>query len=257
MTQASESRRSPPAGYVTGRERGAWVVALPSVFEDVVSAVRARGTLHEAAAAQPAGASFSGRGAAHLMQLGSELAVVRHYRRGGAVAGVLGDRYLRTGRPRPARELEASIRARLRGVATPEVLATVTYAAAVWYRADIATRYVPATRDLATAVLSEARADAAARLRLWRAAGGLLGHVFDAGVEHADLNLRNVLVSDDARAFLIDLDRAVVRDDPVTGAARAAMLERLHRSRRKLETRYGSQTSVEELAAFAEALGAS
>jgi 3-deoxy-D-manno-octulosonic acid kinase len=257
LNQASESRRSPPAGYVTGRERGARVVALPSVFEDVVRAVREHGTLHEAAAAQPAGASFSGRGAAHLMKLGGEQAVVRHYRRGGAMAGVLGDRYLRAGRPRPARELEASVGARLRGVATPEVLATVTYAAAAWYRADIATRYVPATRDLATAVLSEARADAAARLRLWRAAGDLLGHAFNAGVEHPDLNLRNVLVSDDARAFLIDLDRALVRDRPVSGAARAAMVERLHRSRRKLETRYGSKASAEELAAFDEAVGAS
>jgi 3-deoxy-D-manno-octulosonic acid kinase len=241
-----------PSGYATGRERGADMVALPSVIGLVREAVAAAGTLHAWAAAA-GGRSFTGRGAAHAVETPHGTWVVRHYHRGGAVARLLGDRYLAAGEPRPLRELRASSRARARGVPTPEVVAAVIYPAGLFYRADLATAYVAGASDLADAVLGPSRAEPAGRALAWRAAGALLRLAFDAGVRHADLNLRNILVRSSGGAvdaLLLDLDRAEVGDAPVSDDARAAMLRRLHRSRRKLESAAGVEASATELAAF-------
>ncbi|MBR9988941.1 MAG: hypothetical protein KFH98_04250 [Gemmatimonadetes bacterium] len=300
------------ADYQVERECGALVVALPSVMAEVLSLLRDHGTLYDAAAARPAAETFTGRGAAYRMTLSGTDCIVRHYRRGGAVAHVLRDEYLRAGEPRPLRELHASIAARARGVDTPEVVAAIAYLAGPLYRADLATQFVPDSRDLAE-VLFGSTANVAHREAAWRAAGAMLRTTFAAGVEHADLNLRNILIAgaavnsdaaaaaedaaaaaaedaaaaaaedaaaaaaedaavaaaaEDAavdtaaaaagpalRALLIDLDKAVVHDGPVTTGTRSTMLARLHRSRIKFEQRLGRQSSDDELRAFEAGLG--
>lgn len=273
------------AGYEVERERGALVVALPSVMADVMALVRVHGTLYDAAAARPDAQVFTGRGAAYRMALAETDCVVRHYRRGGAVAHVLHDEYLRAGEPRPLRELHASIAARARGVATPEVLAAIVYLAGPLYRADLATRFVAGSRDLASVLFGSAidrpqrspgmhppaagepherrsaadqRSSEPIRIAAWRATGALLRCAFAAGIEHADLNLRNILLSgvvESPHALLLDLDRATVHEHPVSDAVRESMLARLHRSRLKLENLAGERCGAAEIAAFDAALG--
>jgi 3-deoxy-D-manno-octulosonic acid kinase len=243
-------RSGVPAGYSIERERDAWVVALPSALGAAVSMVRDAGSLYDAAAAAPGAQAFTGRGAAY--RTGDW--VVRHYRRGGAVARMLTDEYPRIGAPRPLRELRASTAARTRGIDTPEVLACALYPSGIMYRADIATRFIPDARDLADVTFG---GDAAFAAAAWRAAGALLRRAFDAGVVHADLNLRNLLVQrtpDEPRAWLLDLDRAHVRDRAVSDVARNSMLARLHRSRQKLERAHGAVTGHDALHAFEDGL---
>jgi 3-deoxy-D-manno-octulosonic acid kinase len=245
-----------PSGYEVERERGVEIVALPSVMRVVRDAIGEAGTLY-AWAARSGSRSFVGRGAAYAVATPHREWVVRHYRRGGAVARVLGDRYVRISEPRALRELRASVLARSRGVATPEVVAAVVYPAGLLYRADLATLYIADSADLAEAALGSARGDAAARVEAWRATGALLRVAFGAGVEHADLNLRNILIQRTAgvaTALLLDLDRAVVHDHAVSDVARRSMLRRLHRSRRKLESAAGVCAAADELAAFDAAL---
>ncbi|MGH7466001.1 MAG: lipopolysaccharide kinase InaA family protein, partial [Longimicrobiales bacterium] len=122
------------AGYAVERERGALVVALPSIMQDVLALLRQHGTLYAAAAARPDSQAFTGRGAAYRMAREGGDWLVRHYRRGGAAALVLRDEYLRLGEPRPLRELHASIRARALGVDTPEVFAAIAYLSGPLYR---------------------------------------------------------------------------------------------------------------------------
>jgi 3-deoxy-D-manno-octulosonic acid kinase len=225
--------------------------------------------MHDWAAAQPGARAFEGRGAAYAVHGAGAGWVVRHYRRGGSVAWILGDRYVRIGALRPLRELHASVLARDRGVATPEIVAAVVYPSGAFYRADLVTRLIPDSADLADTALGTARAGPAARIASWHAAGALLRGAFAAGIRHADLNLRNILIRrrdgavaetaaaahpDGSRAVLLDLDRAEVRDGAVPAGARAAMLRRLHRSRRKLERALGTTTSVAELTAFEQGL---
>ncbi|HSJ32747.1 MAG TPA: lipopolysaccharide kinase InaA family protein [Longimicrobiales bacterium] len=246
------------AGYAIERERGALIVALPSVMADVLSHVRQHGTLYDAAAARPDAQAFTGRGAAWRMTTPHGDWVVRHYRRGGAIARVLHDEYLRAGEPRPLRELHASIVARARDVDTPEVVAAIAYLAGPLYRADLATRFVAGSRDLATVTFERDQDRPSDTVAAWHAAGRLLRVTFAAGIEHADLNLRNILIAgaDSApRALLLDLDRAVIHERPLTTAVRSGMLARLHRSRRKLEQAAGRPTGAAELAAFEAGLG--
>lgn len=247
------------------------VVALPSAMEAVLSALAEHGTLYAAAASVSGAASFKGRGAAYRMQQPSGDWLVRHYWRGGAAAHVLRDEYLRVGEPRPLRELRASAEVRARGVATPEVVAAITYPAGGMYRADMATRFIPDGIDLAELSLGGATVGPRAEVTgprpahdlatAWRDAGTLLRSAFAAGVEHADLNLRNILIAGartpgrpPSGALLLDLDRAVIHDRELSDVASYAILERLHRSRRKLENEYGARVTAAELAAFSEGL---
>ncbi|HSJ05211.1 MAG TPA: hypothetical protein VK936_00830 [Longimicrobiales bacterium] len=55
-------------------------------------------------------------------------------------------------------------------------------------------------------------------------------------------------------ALLLDLDRATVTDGPASGRARDRMLDRLHRSRRKIESATGRRAGAAELAALDAAL---
>ncbi|HSJ08142.1 MAG TPA: lipopolysaccharide kinase InaA family protein, partial [Longimicrobiales bacterium] len=255
---AGTMRAAVPPGYEMERERGAVVVALPSALKPVRAAVAAAGSLHAWAAGQPARRAFTGRGTAWGVSGSDGDWVVRHYRRGGAVARLLGDAYVRHGEPRPFRELRASTAARSRGVASPEVVAVVVYPAGILYRADIATRLVPDSMDLAETTMGDARLDEPGRIAAWRAAGTLLRAAFEAGVHHADLNLRNILIAGNGSgngngngngsgngngngngvaaltALLLDLDRATVTGAPASDRERDRMLDRLHRSRRKI-----------------------
>jgi 3-deoxy-D-manno-octulosonic acid kinase len=247
-----------PVAYETRHEGGAIVVALPWAMAMVRQAIAQTGTLSGYAAVQPGAREFTGRGAAYGMTTAHGEWVVRHYRRGGTVARLLRDRYLRVGASRPMRELRASAAARSRGVPTPEVVAAITYPAGAFYRADLATRYVEDSADLADSVLGAGRGAAQQRIETWRAAGALLRLAFAAGVEHPDLNLRNILIQQSdgeaPAAFLLDLDRAVVHDHGVSDEVRSRMIKRFQRSRRKLESVTGATATAAELSAFEEAV---
>lgn len=240
-----------PAGYTRQRERGASIVALPSVLPYVVAAVRSAGTLYDWAAARDDAQRFMGRGAAYRVRLGGVDALVRHYRRGGFVANLASDSYVRSGEPRPLRELRVSVAVRAAAVPTPEVLAAVVYARGPFYRGDLATGFIADSSDLAALTWGGTRWPEPLCTAAWRAAGALLRRSFAAGVRHADLNLRNILVArgdERVHALLLDLDRASIA--VVDDVARFEMLERLHRSRRKLEAAAGAPLGAAERDAF-------
>jgi 3-deoxy-D-manno-octulosonic acid kinase len=175
---------------------------------------------------------------------------VRHYRRGGAVASYLGDRYLAVGATRPEVEIRASVEARARGVRTPAVVAGAWYRAGPFYRADLVTELVPGATTLADALFSAPRGAAAERSLA--AAGRLARELGEAGIGHADLNARNVLEGTDSPAagpWVIDLDRATVEGRKGIEAARP-MLARLERSLRKFGATSGRPLSGAEWAAL-------
>jgi hypothetical protein len=201
-----------------------------------VEQVLASGTLYDFARAQPDARSFQGRAPAYAMSLdGCGSVVVRHAMRGGFLGKTGTDLFLPP--TRGLRELVNSLRLRLAGVPTPEVVAIVSYrAGAVLRRSDVATREITESHDLAV-VLKE-MADPADRDSCLRATGRLLASLARAGAHHPDLNARNVLISWDAdegaRAHVLDVDRIRfhVPGDPMVERAN---LERLERSLAKLK----------------------
>ena len=245
-----------PYGYDEQTIGSAHILARSDIMPQVVSAVRASGTLYEHALAHSSVRLSGGRAPVVVLEMeGIGSCAVRHYWRGGAVAKLLGDRYLRFGTPRPHRELEVSWILDSCGVRTPPVLASVVYDDGIWYRGDVITLLVSGATDLAELSIGPEPWSEVERERAWFAAGDLLRAFFATGAEHIDLNLRNIIVQrETGRAYLLDLDRCVLPEK--RAASRAdAMIARLHRSRRKLEAQTGRTVSARELAALKRGRG--
>lgn len=243
-------------GFEERRVGAALVTARADVLPFVLDALHTSGTLYEFALQHSTERLSGGRGLVPVLDTPSgDRWAVRHYWRGGAVARVLGDRYLRFGLPRPVRELEMHSLLRARGVSTPPMVVAVVHEEGAWYRGDVATVLVPGASDLAELTLGPARWDEREREQAWFSAGALLRRLFTTGAEHEDLNLRNIIVQrETGEAYLLDLDACVLPDKPSGGAA-DRMLSRLHRSRHKLERLMGGTVSALELAALKRGRG--
>jgi Ser/Thr protein kinase RdoA (MazF antagonist) len=120
-----------------------------------------------------------------------------------------------------------------------------------FYTGDIATDLVPDAETLADLTFGEERRPPGQRTHAWNAAGRAIRAAARAGIVHADLNLRNVLVawrSGVPSPYLLDLDRCriVRRASPHD---LAVMSRRLRRSAQRFEERTGLRL-VNEFAAF-------
>lgn len=151
--------------------------------------------------------------------------VLRHYRRGGLVARFNRDQYLFFGYPRsrPLREIRLLARMRAQQLPVPAPVAAAVWRSGLCYRGDLITGRVPG-RPLS------ARLNELDDPRLWARLGELIRRFHEQGVDHADLNLHNILLADDGALHLIDFDRGRIRP---SGRWQRRNLERLQRSLRK------------------------
>lgn len=169
-----------------------------------------------------------GRGNTLLVSHGDQQLVLRHYRRGGVPARLSADHYLwlGLGRSRPWREFALLDDLHRRGFPVPAPVAARVVREGPLYRGDLITRRIAA----------EPMAERVSRRRLslttLDAIGRCLRRFHDAGVYHADLNARNILLGEPGEVYLIDFDRGSIRR-PRRGWQQAN-LQRLRRSLNKL-----------------------
>lgn len=174
--------------------------------------------------------SGGGRGSAWFVDTDAGPAVLRHYRRGGAIARLSRDHYLWTRGERTRSFREFRLLAELRGLGLPvpaPLAARYVRTDPLRYRADILIARIPGTRTLAQLlppVLYEHDS--------LRALGATLGRFHRLGVHHADLNAHNLLRDGDGQWWVIDFDRGVRRRPERRWWN--SRLERLQRSLRKL-----------------------
>lgn len=180
---------------------------------------RSQGALQESA---------GGRGTVAFIRAGERRWVLRHYRRGGLVAKLLGDNYLWTGadRTRAFREWRLLRELRAAGLPVPEPVAARYQRHGIFYRADLITAELPTRRTLAHALATGSLESAT-----WRAVGSCVGRLHARGVYHADLNAHNLLLGPDGTVYVLDFDRGRIRP---RGAWEQSVLERLQRSLRKV-----------------------
>lgn len=225
-------------GYARVRVHGARGLVVESC-KDTVEAILSAETLYAYASRQPDARKFRGRATAYGITLGTGCGnvVVRHAMRGGLLGKTGSDLFFPP--TRGLRELVNSLRLKLAGIPTPDVVAIVSYPAGpVMRRSDVATREIPESHDLSV-VLREVDAGEH-RNSCLEATGKLLGSLARAGAHHPDLNARNVLIAWDnntgAHAFVLDVDRIRfhVPGDPMVSNAN---LSRLERSLAKLKER--------------------
>jgi len=219
-----------PPGFVRLSEPGIEGAALASLETPLREAL-AEGSFYEFAEHHPEAKPLSGRGIAYAVPLSNgDHVVVRRSRHGGLPRSVRDDRFI--GATRAPRELEISLTLRRLGVATPLVVAYATYPAGPMFRrADVVSREVPRSRDLAAALGLLSRGQS--KRSLLEATGKLLASMSVAGARHPDLNIKNVLIADNAfgglEAYVLDVDR-VWLDRAGADVVLAANLRRFSRS---------------------------
>jgi len=150
--------------------------------------------------------------------------VLRHYRRGGLVAWLAGDRYLWQGEEstRSFREWRLLRQLRSWGLPVPQPVAARYRRSGLVYRADLLSAELPVRRTLAQALQ-----DAPLPSSSWVAVGACVAALHARGVHHADLNAHNLLLGPADDVYVLDFDRGRVR---TRGPWEAEVLSRLRRS---------------------------
>jgi 3-deoxy-D-manno-octulosonic acid kinase len=186
-----------------------------------------------------------GRGEAFFFVQGDQQWVLRHYRRGGFVGRFLSDQYL-------GRDLEGSrswsewrLLAKLHalGLPVPRPVAASVSRAVGFYRADLITVRIadamPLAQHLAVAPLPP---------DVWQGLGRCLRRFHKAGVHHADLNARNILLDESYQPYLIDFDRGRLHDSAVEGTANLRRLLRsLHKFKKLWDTFHFADENWQDL----------
>lgn len=218
----------------------------PSAGDTIVVAEGARDTVLAAGLDEPArvsagravlGWTSGGRAPHPLVAIGDELWVVKSYRRGGWLARWNRELYL--GCRRFYREMEVYARARRRGVPTVQSIALVIKRGRLglcraWLVSCYCEGSTPLSELLGRGATCGPEVDRRA-LAVCRAAGRAVRRMHEAGIDHRDLNLANLLVTREGdQVLILDWDRATIR----TGGARRFAFKnllRLYRSALKLQ----------------------
>ena len=185
----------------------------------------------------PAQTRYFGRAALRAVELADGgHALVRSCRHGGLLRHVTRHWFV-SRPPRPFVELAVTAVARERGLRAPEVLAAlVARGIGPWYRGWLVTREIKGARNLWGTLLEGVDGDE--KQALLRQVGYSLRLMHASGIDHADLNLRNILVLDGAlgpEIFIIDFDKARLFEGAVPAAQARRNLRRLRRSADKLD----------------------
>lgn len=180
-------------------------------------------------ARQAAVGQAMGRGSAWFIQAPFGAVVLRRYYRGGWAAKLSRETYFfsTVERSRSFREFKLLVSLHKLGLPVPVPVAAICEHKGIFSRGAIFIQMIERSVTLADMLVkSEGNPD------LWASVGQCIREFHNAGVWHADLNARNILIDEDARVYLIDFDRArYTPGQPVSGTNN---LSRLKRSLEKL-----------------------
>jgi 3-deoxy-D-manno-octulosonic acid kinase len=149
-----------------------------------------------------------GRGATHFVRSGKQQFVLRHYRRGGLIAKVMGDRYFwrNESATRSFSEWQLLYHLHRAGLPVPAPIAARYRRQGLFYTADLITERLTDSISLAE------------QLRMrgipilgWITIGRCIRAFHDLGVCHPDLNAHNILLVGDDSVYLIDFDRGSLK----------------------------------------------
>ncbi len=223
-------RLSPPHEFVAKRSSHqlCW---LKVGWEETIGPALAGPTKADPAAVQ------GGRGKMVRVALGEHGSLlIRRYRRGGFIRHFVRDTYWDQP-PRPLAELYVTHLARQRGVPTGEVLgACVEWRSFCLYRGVLISRAADGYTNWWAWLTMRPRLPQ--RRQVVLAAAHTIARLHAVGIQHADLNLTNVLVrfEDETPAvLLIDFDRARVFPAPLQASRCRRNLQRLRRSIKKFD----------------------
>ncbi|MGJ8522667.1 3-deoxy-D-manno-octulosonic acid kinase [Carnimonas sp. R-84981] len=158
--------------------------------------------------------------------------VLRPYRRGGAIARVSQQRYWWSGvnATRAFREFRLTATLKERGLAVPQPVGACVWRAGLTYQAAFISARIAEAKPLAALLDSIDTATL-------EQTGRLIRDAHDLGLDHVDLNARNLLIDKRGKPWIIDLDRCRLR---TRGRWQDANLQRLERSLEKFAPQRGA-----------------
>jgi len=185
-----------------------------------------------------------GRGGAVFIQSDKHALVLRHYNRGGQMASLLGDRYCWLGLARTRAWREWWLLKKMRELELP-VPAPVAARVVRWgivYRCDILLDKITDSEPLSQKILhSPLPRD------VWFAIGQCIRRFHHLGVNHADLNAHNILLTEENNVYIIDFDKGRFSRD---GSWRENNVMRLRRSLNKLLLQTNTKYTEDDWYAF-------
>ncbi|KII81201.1 3-deoxy-D-manno-octulosonic acid kinase [Vibrio renipiscarius] len=148
--------------------------------------------------------SATGRGTTWFIQLDSMQGALRHYRRGGLFGKLVKDHYWFSGwdKTRSAAEFSLLFSLREAGVNVPKPIAARAVKSGLTYQADLLSERIPEARDLVS-ILQEKPLPA----EIYQRIGLEIRKMHDAGVNHTDLNIHNILLDQQDNVWVIDFDK--------------------------------------------------
>lgn len=171
-----------------------------------------------------------GRGSAVYFKYNNLSLVCKHYQRGGLVAKFLHDQYFGI-KPEGSRAFrEWRLLDQMQGLGLPVPVPVVARALknGLLYKADMIMKEIEGAQTLADMCLKSGASD-----EVWRNVGRCIKRFHDNDVYHADLNARNILVTEDNGVYLIDFDKGCFR--ALSNSWKASNLCRLNRSLKKFK----------------------
>ena len=180
-----------PDTYVLEQTPGQGVIALASEHDPVSAALRDNTGCVEL--------SDVGRAAVFRFALSTGNGILRQYRRGGLLGPVFGDRFLGN---RMRHEFEVSLAWYQLGGPIPEPLGVAWRKTGMMYRGAYAARQVDGVT-----LLRYLQEDIPLADTVLESVGSTIRQLHDAGFWHADLQVKNIMISE-GKPFLIDFDKA-------------------------------------------------
>ncbi|QPB82119.1 3-deoxy-D-manno-octulosonic acid kinase [Pseudoalteromonas rubra] len=177
--------------------------------------------------------SKQGRAAAWFVRYtDQDVAVLKHYWRGGLIGKLLKDQYVFTGLKHTRVYLELHLLNQLADLGLPVPIplgAKVTVSAGI-YRADILTHAISGAQSLCERLQS-----APLSAQGWQQVASTLARFHHAGAYHDDLNCNNILFDDCGEVYLIDFDKGALKTPAKEW--QMANIDRLARSLKKEASR--------------------
>lgn len=151
--------------------------------------------------------------------------VLRHYLRGGQATKISKDKYFFLGlaRTRSFAEMRLNDYLYQQGLPVPVPVAAKVIRHGLVYSADFISLKIANSQTL----LEYVKCDP---IGIWRKVGKTIRQFHQAGLNHADLNMRNIMVDKNNKVFLIDFDKCHLGASEVQ---KKSNLARLYRSMNK------------------------
>ncbi|MCG9701177.1 3-deoxy-D-manno-octulosonic acid kinase [Vibrio natriegens] len=171
--------------------------------------------------------SATGRGTTWFVQFDTMQAALRHYRRGGLFGKLVKDNYWFSSweKTRSAAEFQLLLTLTEAGVNVPKPIAARAVKTGFTYQADLLSQRIPNAKDLVSILQ-----DQALPVEMYHKIGQEIAKMHNAGVNHTDLNIHNILIDADEKVWIIDFDKCCQQ---AGSEWRRTNLDRLLRSFRK------------------------